>query len=84
MTLTKDKLGKLIALKDLFRHIFGTYLARTIHDIVRENNVKDLELIVGRGASVNDVDIQNDDKFTPLHWAAHSGSLEVCKFLSIF
>ncbi|CAF0780144.1 unnamed protein product [Adineta ricciae] len=56
-------------------------LARTIHDIVRENNVKDLELIVGRGASVNDIDIQNDDKFTPLHWASHAGSLECMHWL---
>jgi hypothetical protein len=32
---------------------------------------------VGRGASVNEVDVRSDDKFTPLHWAAHAGSLEV-------
>ncbi len=51
--------------------------SKTIHDIVRANDVKELELIVGRGASVNEVDIRNDDKFTPLHWAAHAGSLEV-------
>lgn len=46
--------------------------------MVRANNVKELEAIVGLGASVNEVDQRNDDKFTPLHWAAHSGSLEVC------
>jgi ankyrin repeat protein len=39
--------------------------------------VKELELMVGRGANVNEVDLRNDDKFTPLHWAAHAGSLEV-------
>ncbi len=32
---------------------------------------------MGRGASVNEVDVRSDDKFTPLHWAAHAGSLEV-------
>ena len=32
---------------------------------------------MGRGANVNEVDLRNDDKFTPLHWAAHAGSLEV-------
>ena len=32
---------------------------------------------MGRGANVNEIDLRNDDKFTPLHWAAHSGSLEV-------
>lgn len=51
--------------------------SKTIHDIVRTNNVKELESIVGRGANVNEIDLRNDDKFTPLHWAAHSGSLEV-------
>lgn len=50
---------------------------KTIHDAVRENNVKELELIVSRGASVNEVDAHTDDKFTPLHWAAYTGSLEV-------
>ncbi len=32
---------------------------------------------MGRGANVNEIDLRNDDKFTPLHWAAHAGSLEV-------
>ena len=32
---------------------------------------------MGSGANVNEVDLKNDDKFTPLHWAAHAGSLEV-------
>ncbi|CAF3866860.1 unnamed protein product [Rotaria magnacalcarata] len=55
--------------------------SKTIHDIVRTNNVKELELIVGHGASVNEVDTRCDDKFTPLHWAAHSGSLECMHWL---
>ncbi|CAF1236174.1 unnamed protein product [Rotaria sp. Silwood1] len=54
---------------------------KTIHDAVRANNVKELELIVGHGASVNDVDVHCDDRFTPLHWAAHSGSLECMHWL---
>ncbi|CAF1504948.1 unnamed protein product [Rotaria sordida] len=55
--------------------------SKTIYDIIRTNNVKELELIVGRGASVNDIDARNDDKFTPLHWAAHAGSLECMHWL---
>ena len=31
--------------------------------------------MVKAGASINEVDQEN--KFTPLHWAAHSGALEV-------
>ncbi|CAF1256797.1 unnamed protein product [Rotaria sordida] len=54
---------------------------KTIHDAVRRNNVKELELIVGHGASVNEVDAHCDDKFAPLHWAAHSGSLECMHWL---
>ncbi|CAF4876622.1 unnamed protein product, partial [Rotaria socialis] len=42
---------------------------------------KELELIVGHGANVNEVDVRNEDKFTPLHWAAHSGSLECMHWL---
>lgn len=44
------------------------------------NNVKDVEKLVGYGVSVNEIDQKNEDKFTPLHWAAHSGSLEVRVF----
>lgn len=47
----------------------------SIHDAVRAGDVKQLSEIVERGASINDVDILH--KFSPLHWAAHSGSLEV-------
>ncbi|CAF1549739.1 unnamed protein product [Adineta steineri] len=56
-------------------------VGKTIHELVRENNVKDLELIVGRGAGVNEIDLNNDDKFTPLHWAAYAGSLEAMHWL---
>ena len=51
--------------------------AKTIHDAIRVNNIKELESIVNRGASVNEIDAHSADKFTALHWAAHSGSLEV-------
>ena len=47
----------------------------SIHDAVRAGDVKQLSEIVQRGASINEVDVIH--KFTPLHWAAHSGSLEV-------
>lgn len=76
MTPSKDQPGKVI---DLFSYVCLSFslATKTIHDVVRTNNVKELELIVGRGASVNEVDVHNNDKFTPLHWAAYSGSLEV-------
>ncbi|XP_048643946.1 ankyrin repeat domain-containing protein 42 isoform X3 [Marmota marmota marmota] len=47
----------------------------SIHDAVRAGDVKQLSEIVERGANINEVDVLH--KFTPLHWAAHSGSLEV-------
>ncbi|XP_026374136.2 ankyrin repeat domain-containing protein 42 isoform X1 [Ursus arctos] len=50
-----------------------------IHDAVRAGDVKQLSDIIERGASINEVDILH--KFTPLHWAAHSGSLECLHWL---
>lgn len=47
----------------------------SIHDAVRAGDVKQLSEIVERGVSLNEVDVLH--QFTPLHWAAHSGSLEV-------
>lgn len=47
----------------------------SIHDAVRAGDVKQLSEMVERGVSINEVDVLH--KFTPLHWAAHSGSLEV-------
>ncbi|XP_045433600.1 ankyrin repeat domain-containing protein 42 isoform X4 [Pipistrellus kuhlii] len=46
----------------------------SIHDAVRAGDVKQLSEMVERGVSINEVDVLH--KFTPLHWAAHSGSLE--------
>ncbi|XP_070638856.1 ankyrin repeat domain-containing protein 42 isoform X5 [Bos indicus] len=51
----------------------------SIHDAVRAGDVKQLSEIVQRGASINEVDVLH--KFTPLHWAAHSGSLECLHWL---
>lgn len=47
----------------------------SIHDAVRAGDVKQLSDIVERGANLNEADAFH--QFTPLHWAAHSGSLEV-------
>ena len=46
-----------------------------IHEAVRYGDVLELQSMVQRGAGINDVD--SKFKFTPLHWAAHHGSLEV-------
>uniref|UniRef100_A0A2K5Y969 Ankyrin repeat domain-containing protein 42 n=1 Tax=Mandrillus leucophaeus TaxID=9568 RepID=A0A2K5Y969_MANLE len=51
----------------------------SIHDAVRAGDVKQLSEIVEHGASINEVDVLH--KFTPLHWAAHSGSLECLHWL---
>ena len=52
----------------------------SIHDAVRAGDVKQLSEIVERRASINEVDVLHT--FTPLHWAAHSGSLEVRNYIS--
>lgn len=52
----------------------------SIHDAVRTGDVKQLSKIVERGTSINEVDVLH--KLTPLHWAAHSGSLEVRNYIS--
>ncbi|XP_071501313.1 ankyrin repeat domain-containing protein 42-like [Diadema antillarum] len=51
----------------------------SVHDAVRNGDVLELEAMVKRGASMNEVDSR--DKFTPLHWAAHSGALECLHWL---
>ncbi|XP_005633484.1 ankyrin repeat domain-containing protein 42 isoform X2 [Canis lupus familiaris] len=51
----------------------------SIHDAVRAGDVKQLSDIIERGVSINEVDILH--KFSPLHWAAHSGSLECLHWL---
>nr|XP_020037538.1 ankyrin repeat domain-containing protein 42 [Castor canadensis] len=51
----------------------------SIHDAVRAGDVMQLSEIVEHGASINEVDVLH--KFSPLHWAAHSGSLECLHWL---
>ncbi|XP_048351165.1 ankyrin repeat domain-containing protein 42 [Sphaerodactylus townsendi] len=51
----------------------------SIHKAVRTGNVQHLEELVNSGANINDVDPLHG--FTPLHWAAHSGSLECLHWL---
>ena len=47
----------------------------SIHEAVRFGDVLELQAMVQRGAGINEVDAKF--KFTPLHWAAHHGTLEV-------
>lgn len=51
----------------------------SIHEAVKAGDVEQLAAMVKSGASVNEVD--SIHKFTPLHWAAHSGSLECLHWL---
>ncbi|XP_051048205.1 ankyrin repeat domain-containing protein 42 isoform X2 [Phodopus roborovskii] len=51
----------------------------SIHDAVRAGDVKQLSDIVEHGANLNEVDVLH--QFSPLHWAAHSGSLECLHWL---
>ncbi|XP_038069458.1 ankyrin repeat domain-containing protein 42-like [Patiria miniata] len=50
-----------------------------IHDAVRNGDTLELESMVKRGASINEVDSKN--KFTALHWACHCGALECLHWL---
>lgn len=49
----------------------------SIHDAVKSGDVEEVIAMVKAGASINEV--EQDNKFTPLHWAAHSGALEVSR-----
>ncbi|XP_042542638.1 ankyrin repeat domain-containing protein 42 [Dipodomys spectabilis] len=51
----------------------------SIHDAVRAGDVKQLSEIVEHGTNINEADLLH--KFTPLQWAAHSGSLECLHWL---
>ncbi|XP_064615076.1 ankyrin repeat domain-containing protein 42-like [Liolophura sinensis] len=51
----------------------------SIHEAVRAGNVAELEMMVKNGASVNEV--EDRDKFTPLHTACNVGSLECLHWL---
>ncbi|XP_074839601.1 ankyrin repeat domain-containing protein 42 [Carettochelys insculpta] len=50
-----------------------------IQEAVKAGDVEQLASMVKSGASINEVDLVH--KFTPLHWAAHSGSLECLHWL---
>ncbi|XP_048588928.1 ankyrin repeat domain-containing protein 42 [Nematostella vectensis] len=50
-----------------------------IHEAVRYGDVLELQAMVQRGAGINDLD--SKFKFTPLHWAAHHGTLECLHWL---
>jgi len=54
-----------------------TAAQRGILDAVKDGNIQTLEMMVKNGASINEHDATKDH-FTPLHWACHIGSLEVC------
>ncbi|XP_071954982.1 ankyrin repeat domain-containing protein 42-like [Antedon mediterranea] len=57
----------------------GTKLS-SVHEAVRQGDVLELEAMVKRGASINEVE-NTKDKFTPIHWACHTGSLECLHWL---
>ncbi|CAM4358546.1 unnamed protein product [Caretta caretta] len=50
-----------------------------LHEAVKAGDVEQLASMVKSGASINEVDLVH--KFTPLHCAAHSGSLECLHWL---
>ncbi|XP_053561049.1 LOW QUALITY PROTEIN: ankyrin repeat domain-containing protein 42 [Bombina bombina] len=52
---------------------------KSIHEAVKAGDAEQLALMVKKGAQLNEVDQLH--KFTPLHWAAHSGSLECLHWL---
>ncbi|NXA12202.1 ANR42 protein, partial [Sapayoa aenigma] len=51
----------------------------SVHEAVKAGDVEQLALIIKSGADINEVDVVH--KFTPLHCAAHSGSLECLHWL---
>ncbi|KAK1168202.1 ankyrin repeat domain-containing protein 42-like [Acipenser oxyrinchus oxyrinchus] len=51
----------------------------TIHEAVKSGDAEELAYMVKNGASINEVD--REHKFTPLQWAAHTGSLECLHWL---
>ncbi|KAM6094331.1 ankyrin repeat domain-containing protein 42 isoform 2-T4 [Chlamydotis macqueenii] len=51
----------------------------SVHEAVRAGDVEQLASMIESGAGINEVDLVH--KFTPLHCAAHSGSLECLHWL---
>ena len=56
-------------------HVAKKIQYSSIHEAVKNDDVVEMQSMVQQGAGLNDVDPKF--KFTPLHWAAHQGSLEV-------
>ena len=50
----------------------------SIHEAVKAGDTVELERMVKEGASVNEVD--EKEKFTPLHWAAYIGGTRGMQF----
>ena len=73
--------------KFVFQNIsFQSFVAKkvqysSVHEAVKHGAVVEMQNMFQQGASLNEVD--QKFKFTPLHWAAHHGALEVC-FSSFF
>ncbi|NXI46934.1 ANR42 protein, partial [Galbula dea] len=57
----------------------GKHSYTSVHEAVRAGDVGELAAIIKSGAAINQVDSVH--KFTPLHCAAHSGSLECLHWL---
>ncbi|XP_014813813.1 PREDICTED: ankyrin repeat domain-containing protein 42 isoform X1 [Calidris pugnax] len=51
----------------------------SVHEAVKAGDVEQLASMIKSGANINEVDVVH--KFTPLHCAAHSGSLECLHWL---
>nr|XP_038033467.1 ankyrin repeat domain-containing protein 42-like isoform X3 [Anas platyrhynchos] len=51
----------------------------SVHEAVKAGDVEQLASMIKRGASIDEVDLVHE--FTPLHCAAHSGSLECLHWL---
>ncbi|XP_054689396.1 ankyrin repeat domain-containing protein 42 isoform X3 [Grus americana] len=51
----------------------------SVHEAVKAGDVEELAAMIKSGAGINEVDLVH--KFTPLHCAAHSGSLECLHWL---
>lgn len=57
----------------------GSRSYQNIHDAVRNSDVLQLEAMVKNGASINEV--EERDKFTPVHTACNTGALECLHWL---
>lgn len=53
----------------------------SVHEAVKAGDVEQLASMIKSGTGINEVDLVH--KFTPLHCAAHCGSLEVKHYVSV-